>query len=490
MKKILLLLGLVLACMPLAAQYAYITNSLTNRVDVLDIATQQTVGSIPIAGGPTGITVLPATGRVYVASLGNNTVTAIEGLRAVATISVGSGPHGLALSPDGSRLYVTHSYSNSVSVINTAANTVETTITVGNNPFGVAVNPVSSQAYVTVLRASNVAVINGSSLSVTGGYPTQDLPFGLAVSPDGSWLFVVNTNGNSISAIRTATGATTIIPVGTGPNAVAFNTDGSRAYVTNGQSNTVSVINVSMLAVTATLPVGEMPFGIDLTPNGLTMVVANANSDFISVINLEGNTTSSVYVGMGAKSFGRFVVTTPAPLVGPLPVTLAHWQARPDGPVNRLQWQTTAERHSAFFVVERSPDARHFEAIGTVAAQGTTSGRTDYTWADGQLSAAATHYYRLRQVDTDGAYQYSRVLSVGRGLQAPMQAYPTPARNTLSVQVAAPARLHLTNAAGLPVASWQCSARGEVHFDVSRLQPGIYFLQNETTRQTIRWVKE
>src|SRR5579864_9703688 len=82
--KLALITSCALACSAQAQQFAYVTNSGSSSVSVVDTAT--------------------------------NTVK--------ATIGVGARPIGVAFTPDGSRVYVANSQSNSVSVINTATNTV------------------------------------------------------------------------------------------------------------------------------------------------------------------------------------------------------------------------------------------------------------------------------------------------------------------------------------------------------------------------------
>src|SRR6476469_7242687 len=66
----------------------------------------------------------------------------------VRTIAVGNRPISPILSADGSRLYITNSESDTVSVIDTAANAVIATIAVGSFPQGLAIAPDGSRAYV------------------------------------------------------------------------------------------------------------------------------------------------------------------------------------------------------------------------------------------------------------------------------------------------------------------------------------------------------
>ena len=118
------------------AQSAYISNSFSNDVSVINITTNAVVATVAVGTGPYGVAVSPDGSRAYVANNGSSSVSVINTTTnaIVATVGVGAGPYGVAVSPDGSRAYVGKPFSNNVSVINTANNAV-TTVPVGSNPI-------------------------------------------------------------------------------------------------------------------------------------------------------------------------------------------------------------------------------------------------------------------------------------------------------------------------------------------------------------------
>ena len=141
-------------------------------------------------------------------------------------------------------------------------------------------------------------------------------------------------------------------------------------------------------------------------------------------------------VGPAANASSRSLTSSPTVLdrftisnaANPLPVTLVDFTARPEGPAAvRLRWATAQELNNAGFTVERSPDARTFAAIATVAGAGTSTVRHDYTLLDNKLPAGATLlYYRLRQTDLSGTFTYSPVRAVALTPQAAgFVVYPT-----------------------------------------------------------------
>ncbi|GAB3176704.1 T9SS type A sorting domain-containing protein [Telluribacter humicola] len=94
---------------------------------------------------------------------------------------------------------------------------------------------------------------------------------------------------------------------------------------------------------------------------------------------------------------------------GILPVDLISFRAQPTGNQVELAWETAWERNSKEFIVQRSTDLKEFDDIGRIAAAGEAQSRNQYTFIDNSPQPGA-NYYRLRQVDNDGTYEYSKVV--------------------------------------------------------------------------------
>jgi YVTN family beta-propeller protein len=152
-------------------KHAYVTNSVSNNVSVIDTATN-TVEAATLAVGtnPTAVAVTPDGKHAYVANLGSNSVSVIDAASntVVATIPVGNAPDAVAVTPDGKHAYVANSNSNNVSVIDTASNGVVATVAVGNGPFGVGITPDGKHAYVANPNSNNVSVIDAATNKVVG----------------------------------------------------------------------------------------------------------------------------------------------------------------------------------------------------------------------------------------------------------------------------------------------------------------------------------
>jgi hypothetical protein len=103
------------------------------------------------------------------------------------------------------------------------------------------------------------------------------------------------------------------------------------------------------------------------------------------------------------------VVVNNCSVSGVLSMTLLQFNGNRRGKTIVLQWETTDEINTSYFVVERSTDGLHFNAIQQVKVSGESFGNytaTDYQPLPGKL------YYRLQMVDIDGQRSYSTVITI------------------------------------------------------------------------------
>jgi hypothetical protein len=154
-----------------------------------------------------------------------------------------------------------------------------------------------------------------------------------------------------------------------------------------------------------------------------------------------------------------------------LPVELTTFDAQNTKGSNRLAWSTASEKNNEGFDIERSVDGTAFQKIGFVKGNGTTNQPQQYTYTDALVGAVT--YYRLKQVDTDGKFEYSKVVSVesnGDGLRV----YPTLVSDgVLTVQGGQSDDCIVTNLLGQPV--WMGKTTQQL--DVSMLPKGTYLLK-------------
>lgn len=110
-----------------------------------------------------------------------------------------------------------------------------------------------------------------------------------------------------------------------------------------------------------------------------------------------------------------------------LPVELANFKAviPRDGEVH-LIWETATEKDNHGFDVERSADGRNWSALGFVPGNGTTALPQDYFFID-KAPFAGVNYYRLKQHDTDGEFEYSPMVVADVRTEGPdFNVFPNP----------------------------------------------------------------
>ena len=93
----------------------------------------------------------------------------------------------------------------------------------------------------------------------------------------------------------------------------------------------------------------------------------------------------------------------------PLPVTLLNFEVDCENGFTVLNWSTASEINNDYFVIEKSTDAINFFPIATVQGNGNSNTVLSYTYTD-ETPNYATTYYRLKQVDFDGKFEYFNVV--------------------------------------------------------------------------------
>ncbi len=180
-------------------------------------------------------------------------------------------------------------------------------------------------------------------------------------------------------------------------------------------------------------------------------------------------------------ALGRLTVSSAD---APLPVALVRFTAEPLGPDALLKWSTASEKNNAYFDVEASTDGRTFRRIGQVAGHGTTTQAHDYRLVDPAIAhyGASLVYYRLRQVDLNGAATFSpvRVVAVG---QSALALFPNPTTGAATlVGTAAGAAVTVFDAVGRLVLAATADATGTAPLALPEgLAAGVYLVRTGTT---------
>ena len=277
------------AATPAQAYCAYVANSESNFISVIDTAT-------------------------------NTESTTIEEQCSAGRCD----PDSVAVTPDGRFLYVANvgsnqaPFGNTVAVIQTATNTVAAMIIVGDRPERVAITPNGAFAYVTNTRSGTVSVIDTSKAladpphAVIDSIPVGSTPFGVFITPDGGLVFVSTCgspcDGSALSTAVIDTSTNTIRSTTPGGIVGTITPDGQFAYMANSFTDIVTVTDIAKVltdpahAMVDTIPVGRVPIDVAITPEDFGYV-ANCGEHCLSsdpssvstvmVIDIATNTVAS-----------------------------------------------------------------------------------------------------------------------------------------------------------------------------------------------------
>lgn len=170
-----------------------------------------------------------------------------------------------------------------------------------------------------------------------------------------------------------------------------------------------------------------------------------------------------------------------------LPVELMSFNAQhtTEGKTH-LTWATASEHNNEGFEIEKSTDGTRFEKIGFVAGAGNSSEKTEYTFEDASAFERAVQvvYYRLRQVDHDGAFEYSKIVSVRNTTgSTSIKIYPTTTTGLLTVEAegASVDVVTVLNQVGKVVLTAQKVSR----VDMSALPAGLYLVQVQAGQEQL-----
>ena len=119
-------------------------------------------------------------------------------------------------------------------------------------------------------------------------------------------------------------------------------------------------------------------------------------------------------------------------LVAPLPVTLSSFSAQREGATSIVYWQTSEEIAADMFVIERSATAKLWQEIGVVKASGESTIGKSYSFFDVK-PLNNTNMYRLKMIDKDGSFAYSRIVNIDFKLPAVVSFYPNPVSERLII---------------------------------------------------------
>ena len=454
----------------------YTSNYATNNVSKIT-----TAGVSSILGttesGPINIAI-DNEGNLYTINYNANNVSMITPA-GVSTIfgTTGSQPSDILIDEIGGYIYTSNYGSNDISKIPFVGGSIILGTT-GGEPVSIVLDQNTGNVYTANSGDNNISMVTPSGVSTNLG-TTGFNPTGMVIDASGN-LYICNFGDNSISKITPAGVSTIFSTTGNGPTSIIMDVSGN-LYTTNQGDNTVSQITPAGVS-TIIGNTGAGPRGM-LIDGSLNIYTANQSDNNVTKLTavgiaLSGSTTLSNQASTSTDN--TFV----------LPVSLLYFTASNTQCTASLYWETSAEISSSYYSIERSTDGQVFTEIKKVASKNSVTGAA---YAQTFTDVSGTTYYRLKMVDADGHYKYSKILTVTAegNCASPVQltVSPNPASDFITVAgLVTGSHISLINAAGTRLTGIEATSSSQ-RIDISAFAKGIYILRIEATDGSIHIVK-
>ena len=360
-------------------------------------------------------------------------------------------------------------------------------------------------------------MIKGSGTSITKCYSTGDI----AGVDDNSGAFLGNTqtgvtvsecyctgniNANNASNVAPFIGSVLAATIsncyssgsvsGTGTNSAGgfiANNTGTVEYCYSTGTNNIEASSGFIKSSTGTLTSNFL----DVEASGCTDGTAgNGNGDDTAIEETTANMkTTSTYTSESWDFTSTWEIVGgdganyPTLKEAPVPVELTSFEAVAKNGSVLLTWETATEVNNYGFDVEASNDGEYFNKIGFVAGHGNSNSPNSYSFV-----ASAALSYRLKQIDTDGGFEYSQEISVSGELAKTemYQNHPNPfnpaTQISFTLAKANNVKISVFNILGEKVAelinSKMAAGIHKVNFNASELTTGVYIYKIDTPNYT------
>ena len=284
--------------------YAYVANSASGTVSIVDTQTDKVTSTFNVGEKPRALAASIDGARLYTAHQNGTVIErdlftdksvrlvvgraakaihpspdgkllsiAIDGsdvvalvdmaaLRVLKTIRIsGKDAEHAVFSPDGRWIYADTEDGDAVDVIDVAKGAVIKSINVGHRARGIGFLPGGARAYAA--RDGEIVVIDASRHDVVARVKSAGALRDVAVHPDDKRVFVSAADAGAVRVLDAqANSIIASVDVGAGPSNMAFTADGNKLYVACSGTNEVSVIDTSTYKRIQGIPVGASPSAI------------------------------------------------------------------------------------------------------------------------------------------------------------------------------------------------------------------------------------
>ncbi len=201
---------------------------------------------------------------------------------------------------------------------------------------------------------------------------------------------------------------------------------------------------------------------------------ANGNSNRINICGLE------YWSSANGKITGPSCLPAGGPnCAGVLPVELASFEVKNCEISVCLSWTTASERNASHVVIERMEDGNFIaiDSVRTIAKNGDSKAMLHYNYKDASATSGL-NYYRLKQVDADHSFEYSKIVTVQVDVVlSDISVYPNPNNGSFFVRCNGQSKVSITNSFGNIVFE---NISSQAVTSVTGLTSGMYFMTVQT----------
>lgn len=258
-------------------------------------------------------------------------------------------------------------------------------------------------------------------------YNTTNLPINLT-----GWV-IADESGSSPYTINSSNG-TVIIPAG----GFLIFSYGNGFNTTFSPATTNHVYGATDATGGSTMTMSSCGDGIEISCNGTQISDFYWSSPSCPARDEAVQTTSipTAIANGGVITNNNYTLTSPSPGGAGtgqtlLPVQLLNFTGKNMEDHIYLSWKTSIEINNKGFFLQRSNDSKTWESLDFIAGHGSSDNLLNYNYSDLQ-PLIGINYYRLQQVDFDGANEYSDVIAVNTNNTA-TQIYPNPVQDQLFI---------------------------------------------------------